>query len=419
VARTPKFRPTASFWEATRIAFDSLRKNKLRSFLTLLGIILATTTLIAVTALIHGMNVYIAEKVSDMGADGFRVVRMAWFGPWDPKKFYEMMKRNPEIKQEEYAFLRSNATLLKDVGMSTSRRGRVSYQRESVSRVDIQGVTANIPAIGNVNVGIGRGITFEEERRHAPVVFIGNDLRKRFFEGVDPAGKTIRIDGNPYQVVGVAKALGSVFGDSQDNFVMIPIQSYFKTYGFHNGIEFVARAIDQRRLMEAQDEARMLLRAFRHLRPNQDDNFSIFASETFVNLWERLTSAIASMAVGIVSVFMIVGGIVIMNIMLAAVTERTHEIGIRKSLGARRSDILNQFLVESSVLSAAGGLAGVILAWLVAVLVRSTTSMPMALPWTSVFLGVGLSSAVGLTFGIYPARKAAKLDPIEALRVER
>jgi putative ABC transport system permease protein len=288
-----------------------------------------------------------------------------------------------------------------------------------VSRVEIQGITANIPEITNVGIGIGRGITLEEERRHAPVVFIGNDLRTRFFEGVDPVGKTIQIDSNPYQVVGVAKALGSVFGQSQDNFVMIPIQSYFKTYGFRNGIEFVARAIDQQHLMEAQDEARMLLRAFRHLRPNQDDNFSIFASETFVNLWERLTSAIAAMAVGIVSVFMVVGGIVIMNIMLAAVTERTHEIGIRKSLGARRRDILNQFLVESSFLSGAGGLTGVILAWLAAIVVRSTTSMPMALPWTSIFLGVGLSAAVGLSFGIYPARKAAKLDPIEALRMER
>jgi putative ABC transport system permease protein len=419
VAKTRKFRPTASFWEATRIAIDSLRKNKLRSFLTLLGIILATTTLIAVTALIHGMNVYIAEKVSDMGADGFRIVRMAWFGPWDPKKFFEMQKRNPKIKLEEYDFLRSKATLLKDLGMMVSRNGRVSHKGDSMAGVDVQGVTHNIPAINNVGIDFGRGIAAEEVRRHAPVVFIGSDIRARFFEGVDPVGKTIQIEGNPYEVVGVAKSLGSVFGQSQDKFVMIPIQSYFKTYGFRSGIELIARAIDQQHLAEAQDEARMLLRAFRHLRPNQDDNFSIFASETFVNLWNRLTSAIAGMAVGIVSVFMVVGGIVIMNIMLAAVTERTHEIGIRKSLGARRRDILNQFLVESSVLAGAGGVIGVLTAWILAVLVRTLTSVPMALPWTSIFIGVGLSAVVGLTFGIYPARQAAKLDPIEALRVER
>jgi putative ABC transport system permease protein len=419
VAKPRKFRLSASFWESTRIAFNSLHKNKLRSFLTLLGIILATTTLIAVTALIHGMNLYIANKVSNMGADGFRVVRMAWFGPWDPKKFYEMMKRNPEIKRDEYEFVQSQSRLLKDVGMMVSRRARVSYKGDSMDDVDVEGVTPNIPAINNVQVGSGRGITMEEARRHAPVAFIGNDLRNRFFAAVDPVDKTIQIEGTPYQVVGVAKELGSVFGNSQDNFVMIPVESYFKTYGAHTGIRLVAKATDQEHLSEAQDEVRVLLRAYRHLGPAQDDNFSIFASEAFVTLWQRLTSTIAAMAVGIVSVFMVVGGIVIMNIMLAVVTERTHEIGIRKSLGARRRDILNQFLVESSCLAATGGFAGVLIAWCLAVLVRNATSIPMALPWSSVFLGVGLSGMVGLFFGIYPARRAARLDPIEALRVEK
>ena len=414
-----KFRPSASFWEATRIAFSSLRKNKLRSFLTLLGIILATTTLITVTALIHGMNLYIADKVSNMGADGFRIVRMAWFGPWDPKKFYEMNKRNPEIKADEYDFIASHATLLKGVGMMVSRRAAISYKGDSMEDVDVEGVTANIPDINNIQTGTGRAFTVTEVRRHARVAFIGSDVQKRFFTAVDPIGKTIAIEGNPYEVVGVAKELGSVFGNSQDNFVMIPVESYFKTYGAHTGIRLIAKAIDQEHLAEAEDETRMLLRAYRHLGPAQDDNFSIFASEAFVTLWQRLTSAIAAMAVGIVSVFMIVGGIVIMNIMLAVVTERTHEIGIRKSLGARRRDILNQFLVESACLAATGGFAGVCIAWMLAVLVRSTTSVPMALPWSSVFLGVGLSGMVGLFFGIYPARRAARLDPIEALRVEK
>jgi putative ABC transport system permease protein len=419
VAPQRNFRFSASFWEATLIALDSLRKNKLRSFLTLLGIILATTTLISVTAMIHGMNVYIAEKVSNMGSDGFRVVRMAWFGPWDPKKFFEMDKRNPQLKPEEFQFVRERATLVKELGMMTSRRTRVSYKNQSVEDVELQGVTDNIPAINYVQVDTGRAITYEEVRRHAPVAFIGNDIRNKFFEGVDPAGRSINVGGRPYQVVGVAKALGSVFGNSQDSFVMIPIESYFKTYGSRTGIRLIAKAVDQPRLMEAQDEVRVLLRSFRHLRPGQDDNFSIFASETIVSLWEQMTAAIAGMAVGIVSVFMIVGGIVIMNIMLAVVTERTHEIGIRKSLGARRRDILNQYLVESSVLAGTGGLAGVALAWIIAMIVRNTTAVPMALPWTSVAIGVGLSATVGLFFGIYPARRASKLDPIEALRVER
>jgi putative ABC transport system permease protein len=419
VPKARQFRLSASFWEAARIAVDSLRKNKLRSFLTLLGIILATTTLIAVTALIHGMNLYIAEKVSNMGSDGFRVVRMAFFGDFDPKKFLEMQKRNPEFRPDEYEFVKSHATLLKDLGMMVSRQARVTYKGASQEDVNIQGITDTIPEINDVQVDSGRGITYEEVRRHAPVVFIGNDIRVRFFQGVDPIGKTIAVEGVPYEVVGVAKSLGSVFGQSQDNFVMIPIESYFKTYGSHTGIRLLAKAIDQPRLMESEDEVRVLLRSYRHLRPGQDDNFSIFASDTIVSLWERLTATIAAMAVGIVSVFMIVGGIVIMNIMLAVVTERTHEIGIRKSLGARRRDILNQYLVESSVLAGAGGLVGVAVAWCVAFLVRSLTSVPMVLPWSSILIGVGLSATVGLFFGIYPARQAARLDPIEALRVER
>ena len=417
--RTPQFRLSASFWEAARIAIDSLRKNKLRSFLTLLGIILATTTLIAVTALIHGMNLYIADKVSNMGSDGFRVVRMAFFGDFDPKKFLEMQKRNPEFRPDEYEFVRAHATMLKDLGMMVSRQGRVTYKGESQESVNIQGITDTIPQINDVQVDSGRGITYEEVRRHAPVVFIGNDIRARFFQGVDPIGKTIAVEGTPYEVVGVAKSLGSVFGNSQDNFVMIPIESYFKTYGSHTGIRLLAKAVDQPHLMEAEDEVRVLLRSYRHLRPGQDDNFSLFASDTIVSLWEKLTATIAGMAVGIVSVFMIVGGIVIMNIMLAVVTERTHEIGIRKSLGARRRDILSQYLVESAVLAGVGGLVGVAVAWCVAFIVRNVTSVPMALPWTSVLIGVGLSSTVGLFFGIYPARQASRLDPIEALRVER
>jgi putative ABC transport system permease protein len=415
-----KFRPSASFWEAGRIAIDSLNKNKLRSFLTLLGIILATTTLISVTALIHGMNLYIADKVSNMGADGFRVVRMAFFGPYDPKKMALMMKRNPQLKREEYEFVKDHATLLRGIGISASTQGRISFQGQSTDNtVGIQGVTANIPALNNVQVDAGRGLTETEVQHRAMVAFIGHDIKNRFFENRDPIGKTIQVNGVPFEIVGAAKELGSVFGQSQDNFVMIPVESYFKMFGVQRGMSLVAKAIDQDHLIQAQDEVTMLLRAFRHLRPGQDNTFSIFASDSFVTLWERLTAAIAATAVGIVSVFMVVGGIVIMNIMLAAVTERTHEIGIRKSLGARRADILNQFLVESATLAATGGLIGVLIAWAIAAIIRNAASIPMALPLTSVIIGVGLSAVVGLFFGIYPARQASKLDPIEALRSEQ
>ncbi len=420
MAKSQKFRPSASFWEAARIAVDSLNKNKLRSFLTLLGIILATTTLISVTALIHGMNLYIADKVSNMGADGFRIVRMAWFGPRDPKKLLLMSKRNPQLRRDEYEFIKDNTTLLNGIGITASTQGRVSFQGQSTDNtVSIQGITANIPALNNVQVDLGRGISENEVQRHATVAFIGNDIRTKFFSDRDPIGKTIQVDGVPFEVVGTAKSLGSVFGQSQDNFVMIPIESYFKTYGAQKGMSFVAKAIDQEHLTQAEDEVTMLLRAYRHLRPGQDSTFGLISSDSFVDLWQRLTSAIAATAVGIVSVFMVVGGIVIMNIMLAAVTERTHEIGIRKSLGARRTDILNQFLVESATLAATGGLIGVIIAWAIAAIIRNAASVPMALPVTAVLIGVGLSAVVGLFFGIYPARQAAKLDPIEALRSEQ
>jgi putative ABC transport system permease protein len=248
---------------------------------------------------------------------------------------------------------------------------------------------------------------------------LGADIQKNLFGDVDPVGKTFKIQGRPFIVIGVAEAKGSVFGQSQDGFVDIPVGTYIQIYGSFQGIRYAAKARDQAVLEQAKDEIRMLLRARRHERPNQDDNFVVLSSDSLVGAWDKLTGAVAATAVAVVSIFMVVGGIVIMNIMLAVVTERTHEIGIRMSVGARRQDILNQFLVESSMLASVGGLCGVLLAWMLAVIVRNVTPVPMAIPVSAVLLAVALSSAVGLFFGIYPARRASKLDPIEALRVER
>jgi putative ABC transport system permease protein len=408
----------ASFREATFVAADSLRSSKLRSFLTLLGIILATTTLIAVMSVINGMDAYIAENVSNMGADGFRIVRMAFIGNWDPKKFLEFQRKNPQLRPEEFDFVKERATLCRELGMAAGRGVKVTYKGESVDSVGLQGGTPNYAVINNYTVEHGRFFTEVENQRRLYVAFIGNDLRTRFFPNVDPIGKTIEVEGRPFEVIGVSKAKGSVFGQSQDNFVTIPVETYFKIYSSRTGIAYIALAKDRTVLTQAMDEIRMLIRSFRHLRPKQDDTFAMISSDSLTAAWDQLTGAIAATAVAVVSVFMVVGGVVIMNIMLAVVTERTREIGIRKSVGARRRDILNQFLVESSMLAACGGLMGVTIAWLVAVLVRSFTPVPMRLPMTAIIIGVGLSTVVGLFFGIYPAQRAAKLDPIEALRAE-
>jgi len=410
---------TASFREAAAIAVDSLRTSKLRSFLTLLGIILATTTLIAVMSMIHGMDVYIADNLTSMGTDGFQVVRMAFLGNYDPKKFLQMQQRNPQLSEEEFAFLKDRATLTREIGMQVNRIAKVQYQGDSLDSITLSGASANYGILGNVELTSGRFITDVEDERRLPVAVIGNDIRERFFSGTDAVGKTIKVDGRPLQVVGVAKAKGSVFGQSQDGYVLVPVHTYFQYYGAHLGIRYVAKALDRDTINRAEEEVSMLLRAYRHLRPKQDDTFSVISSDALLTAWDQLTGVIASTAVAIVSIFMVVGGVVIMNIMLAVVTERTREIGIRKSLGARRRDILNQFLVESSMLAAAGGLLGVLIAWGVAILVRNATPVPMAVPLNSVLLGVGLSTAVGLFFGIYPAQRAARLDPIEALRQER
>lgn len=406
---------TASFGEAARVAFSSLRASKLRSFLTLLGIILATTTLIAVMSVVRGMDDYIANTVADMGVDGFRIRRMVMIGQWDPKKFLEMQRKNPQLSPEEYAFVRERATLLREIGMETGRQGSATYLSGRVDELELRGVSANVGVITNIQIANGRFLTEADDARHTLVAVIGHEIKERFFPTVDPIGKVIEVSGRPFTVIGVAKEQGSVFGQSRDRFIIIPVETYFKMYGSRLGVGYAALALDRNHLERAQDEVRSLLRAWRHVRPGEPDNFGIFSSDSILAAWDQMTGAIAATAVAVVSVFMVVGGIVIMNIMLAVVTERTHEIGVRKAVGARRQDVLNQFLVESSVLSGMGGLIGVTLAWIIAIIVRNTTSVPMSVPYYAVFVSVGLSTLVGLFFGIYPAQRAAKLDPIVAL----
>jgi putative ABC transport system permease protein len=320
---------------------------------------------------------------------------------------------------EEFEFLKTKANLSRELGITAGRSATVHQGRETAEGVGVTGATPNMAIIANYEPAEGRFITEIEDTRRIMVAFIGNDIRTKFFGGGAAIGQHLNIEGVPFEVIGVAKAKGSIFGQSQDNFIVIPSGTFFKIWGSRGGMNYAGMALDHEHLIQAQDEVRTLIRAYRHLQPKDDDTFSLLTSDALVDLWNQLTGAIAATAIGVVSVFMVVGGVVIMNIMLAAVTERTHEIGIRKSVGARRRDILNQFLVESSMLSGIGGLLGVMFAWIVAVLVRSFTAVPMSVPATAVVVGVTLSAIVGLFFGSYPAQRAARLDPIEALRVEK
>jgi putative ABC transport system permease protein len=408
----------ASFWEAVVGAVASLRASKLRSFLTLLGIILATTTLIAVMSVIRGMDRYISQNVSSMGSDGFRIRRIVMM-QWDPKKFLEMQRRNPQLNREEFEFVRAHATLSRELGIEISRAADVHNGKAHLTAITLIGGTTNLALIGNFVPAEGRFFSEIEDQRHMRVAFIGKDIKEHLFPGADPIGKKLTVGGIPFDVVGVADAKGSVFGQSQDNYVIVPEGTYSEIWGDRQGMGYDAIAADQAHLNAAEDEMRVLIRVYRHLKPKDDDTFSMVNSSALLNLWDQLTGAISATAVGVVSVFLVVGGVVIMNIMLAVVTERTHEIGIRKSVGARRRDILSQFLVESALLAGIGGLIGVLTSWVVAILVRSFTPVPMAVPVSAVILGVSLSAAVGLFFGIYPAHRAASLDPIEALRVEK
>ena len=405
-----------TFYETLKLSLDALRAHKLRSFLTLLGVILAVTTLVFVMSVIAGLNLYVAERVANLGANVFIVDR---FGIITSRDAFIKAQKRPLVTLDDYRRLRDGMRLARAVAAEGDLNNQTRVGDIIMENTDIMGATPNFAEVRNMNIAEGRFITPADDEHHSDVTFIGADLATKFFPNVDPIGKSIRVGTHTYEVIGVAEAIGSAFGQSQDNYMIIPMSTFHKSW--QRGIDWIAifiQAPNAEMMSASQDEARMLLRAWRHLDYNAPDNFAILGSESIMALWHDLTGNLAFVAMALVSVFLVVGGIVIMNIMLASVTERTREIGLRRSLGARKAHILLQFLTESAVLAACGGFIGIITAYLAVYLVKATFSFPMETPLTAVILSLCLSTAVGLFFGIFPAMRAAKLDPIEALRAE-
>ena len=404
------------FIEALGLAVSAIRAHKLRSFLTLLGIIFGVAVVIVVVSLIEGFNKYFEDKISDLGSNAFVVDKMGIITSM--QEWINKSKKNKDITEADYEALRARRVYVRDVAAMMRRRITVKYNSQNLQDVLALGVTANMVDIDTVKVDQGRYISEEEERHSRPTCFIGYELVKQFFPAADPIGKEVRIDGRPFQVVGTAKEIGTVMGNPRDSFIIIPLSTYQNMFGGRGSLSLKVAATSQETLERAQDEVRITLRARRHLDYHDDDNFGIVTSEALNRMRDQIFGTVGIVAIGVTSISLVVGGIVIMNMMLVSVTERTREIGIRKSLGARRGDILKQFLAESTTLSLVGGGLGVLFAWGVAKLVTLLLSFPTTLPlfWTITALSV--SASIGLFFGIYPAMKAAKLDPIEALRAD-
>jgi len=405
-----------TFYETLKLSLDALRAHKLRSFLTLLGVILAVTTLVFVMSVIAGLNLYVAERVANLGANVYIVDR---FGIITSRDAFIKAQKRPLVTLDDYRRLRDTMRLARAVAAEGDLNNQTRVGNIIMENTDIMGATPNFAEVRNLNIAEGRFITPADDEHHSDVAFIGADLATKFFPNVDPLGKSIRVGTHSYEVIGIAEAIGSAFGQSQDNYMIIPMSTFHKSW--QRGIDWIAifiQAPNAEMMSASQDEARMLIRALRHLDYNAPDNFAILGSDSIMALWHDLTANVAFMAMALVSIFLVVGGIVIMNIMLASVTERTREIGLRRSLGARKMHILLQFLTESAVLASFGGFIGIITAYLAVYLVKATFSFPMETPFTAVILSLCLSTAVGLFFGIFPAMRAAKLDPIEALRAE-
>jgi len=404
-----------NFSEAVFIALSSLRANRLRSLLTLLGIVIGVMAVIAVVSIISGLNDYVAQKIFNLGPDVLTINRMSpvisSLDDW-----VENQKRK-NLYMADMEAIRNACKNCKAVGASASARARAKFGREYVDS-QIQGYTAEVPSILGNELQGGRFVTEYDVDHARNVCVIGSDVAETLFPFVDPIGKTLMVDDRPFEIVGIGVKQGSVLGQSRDNWVTIPISLHQKMWGSRRSINIYAKALDEKHLPAAESEARLTLRTRRHVAYSAKDDFALNTNQNFLQIWANISQAFFAVTIGIASISLIVGGIVVMNIMLVSVTERTREIGIRKATGARRHDILIQFLVESATLALVGGIIGILLGSSIAIAVSWLTPLPASIKWWAIALGLTVSTSVGLFFGIYPATKAANLDPIVALRYE-